>query len=185
MLKFQKVKDSRIGLEYDWLLVIENEDDLWNYHETTFGPMVESAWDNLLQVKNGKAHINTDLGFIINFRTKSVGDSLLVNTAKVLDDIHFSRLNLVKKYGKIFINKRGGYFTPHKDIIVTDEILLKNKGFRFPEYKESDIKLRQWKGGTHWYAKIGNIDVVDEDGNVKWDTLQEARIKAKEFLKTI
>ena len=32
----------------------------------------------------------------------------------------------------------------------------------------------------HWYAKIGNMDVRDEAGNMKWDTKEEA-VKAAEW----
>lgn len=188
-LKFQKLRDTRVGINYDWLLVIENEDELWLYHDYHFKSMVESAWDNLTQYQKGVAHINTHLGSLIHFRTEFNGGSYVQKTAEIIDDIHYSRLNLIKKWGKIYINKNGGYFFPHKDLIVVDEFIITDKKsirkFKYPEYSEKDIKLKQWKGGSHWYAKIGNYDVVDSDGNQKWDTYQESKKCANEFLKTI
>ena len=48
-----------------------------------------------------------------------------------------------------------------------------------------DIRYIQWKDGSHWYAKIGKYDVVDENGNQKWNTRNEAINAAYSFLKTL
>lgn len=42
----------------------------------------------------------------------------------------------------------------------------------FPDYK--DAKFTQWDGGKHWYVRVGNIDIYDKDGNMKWNTRKEA-----------
>jgi hypothetical protein len=53
------------------------------------------------------------------------------------------------------------------------------------EYTEDDITINKWTEGSHYYAKIGDIDVVDEDGHVKWNSGDIAREKAIEYLKTL
>lgn len=49
-----------------------------------------------------------------------------------------------------------------------------------------DVRYMQWNTlgirGTHWYAKIGNRDIVDDNGNMKWDTKQQAEQAAIKFL---
>ena len=35
--------------------------------------------------------------------------------------------------------------------------------------------------GVHWYAKIGNEDVRDKAGNMKWNTKEEAEEAARWF----
>ena len=51
-----------------------------------------------------------------------------------------------------------------------------------------DVRYMKWDmpdfhiKGTHWYAKIGKQDIVDKDGNTKWDTRAEAENAAKWFL---
>ena len=36
--------------------------------------------------------------------------------------------------------------------------------------------------GTHWYAKIGKRDIHDSEGNMKWDTKEEAENAAEWYL---
>lgn len=56
----------------------------------------------------------------------------------------------------------------------------------YPEpevYTDKDIRYIQWKDGSHWYVKIGKYDVVDENGNQKWNTRNEAINAAYNYLK--
>ena len=50
------------------------------------------------------------------------------------------------------------------------------------KYTKNDIRLIQWKDGSHWYAKIGREDVVMY-GKQKWDTKEEANKMAEKYLK--
>lgn len=51
-----------------------------------------------------------------------------------------------------------------------------------------DVRYIQWNmpdlhiKGTHWYAKLGKRDIVDKDGNMKWNTKAEAEEAAKWFI---
>lgn len=47
----------------------------------------------------------------------------------------------------------------------------------------ADVRYIQWGGGEHWYAKIGKLDVVDENGNQKWNTKAEAKQAAEWYVK--
>ena len=46
----------------------------------------------------------------------------------------------------------------------------------------SDVRFIVWEGGTHTYAKIGKLDVVDNKGRQKWNTRQEAEAAARWYL---
>lgn len=55
----------------------------------------------------------------------------------------------------------------------------------YPDEKKptfDDVRFIQWTGGEHWYAKVGNIDIVDENGNQKWSTRKEAEDAARKWL---
>ena len=52
-----------------------------------------------------------------------------------------------------------------------------------PKKEIEETRFLQWPKGTHWYAKIGVIDVVDKEGNMKWDTKEEAERASKWFRK--
>jgi hypothetical protein len=47
--------------------------------------------------------------------------------------------------------------------------------------KFEDVRFIQWPGGTHWYAKLGNIDIVSECGNQKWNDKYYAMEVAKKW----
>ena len=54
------------------------------------------------------------------------------------------------------------------------------------QFHFEEVRYLQWNmpgitKGQHWYAKIGNMDVKDKDGNMKWNTKEEAEAAAKWF----
>jgi len=51
------------------------------------------------------------------------------------------------------------------------------------ELNYDDVRFLQWPNGIHWYAKIGNIDIVDRHGNQKWRDKSWAIEIAKRFCK--
>lgn len=48
---------------------------------------------------------------------------------------------------------------------------------RYMKWDLPDMKIK----GVHWYAKIGNEDIRDKDGNMKWNTKEEAEEAARWF----
>jgi len=66
---------------------------------------------------------------------------------------------------------------------------VEHERFVYPSKKDwsiDDVRYMQWNMlgnvGTHWYAKIGKRDVYDSNGNMKWDTKEEAENAAEWFL---
>lgn len=67
-------------------------------------------------------------------------------------------------------------------------IITWKDSLEYPEpevYTDKDIRYIQWKDGSHWYVKIGKYDVVDENGNQKWNTRNEAINAAYNYLKEL
>lgn len=60
---------------------------------------------------------------------------------------------------------------------------IERKKIIWPEDKRLDIKVSQWANGKHYYATVGKYDVVDIDGNVKWNTAKRAKEEAESFKK--
>lgn len=50
------------------------------------------------------------------------------------------------------------------------------------EKSRPDIKLFRWPDGSHWYATVDGVDVVDEMGNQKWNTQQIAMEAANRYI---
>ena len=88
---------------------------------------------------------------------------------------------LIDKGISIYIHKNLISWMPlPKDAIIVTR--YETNEFKFPKYFETDIKIMQWQGGKHWYAKIGSIDVVDEFGNQKWSSYSTAKEVAQKYL---
>lgn len=49
------------------------------------------------------------------------------------------------------------------------------------EYNYDEVRFIQWPNSKHWYAKIGNIDIVDKYGRQKWHDKSYAQEIAKKW----
>ena len=49
---------------------------------------------------------------------------------------------------------------------------------------EPDVWIGKWSGHVHYYAKVKGENVVDKDGNSRWNTYKAAKA-AVEYFKTI
>lgn len=87
-----------------------------------------------------------------------------------------AELETVKRYGAVFINPAGG----HTHGIKTVQF-CRRKQMIFPTFCRSDIRAEQFKGGKHWYAYIGDMQVRNGD-IMKWNTEEEARRAAEELV---
>lgn len=45
------------------------------------------------------------------------------------------------------------------------------------------IEIKKWPKGIHYYAKVDGDDVVDEAGNVKWLTKEDAAAAAEKYIR--
>lgn len=71
---------------------------------------------------------------------------------------------------------------PHFEII---ERYYSDK-LEYPDFKKptlDDVRFIQWDGGEHWYAKVNKEDIVDDLGNQKWDTKEDAEKAAEWYIK--
>jgi hypothetical protein len=85
--------------------------------------------------------------------------------------------NAIKESGYIVINKVGGYHSgPVKYSQFTNR-----KTFTWPDFKEKDIRITQFPGGTHYYVHIGEMELHEND-EIKWNTHEEAMAAAKRYI---
>lgn len=103
---------------------------------------------------------------------------------KVLQLTTDPRIEMFNKGYKIMIPSNGlTTIIFSKDGEIIDEIesdVIKFPVISKPSYK--DARIMQWPGGKHWYAKIGNVDVV-VNGEQKWNSFREADLAVQKFIK--
>ena len=97
---------------------------------------------------------------------------MAVQLDQTASHVHLRLLQL----GTIYVNYNGGWMTMAKGFT----IINRTKCATFPTWTRDDIKIIQWPGGTHFYAKIGTMDVM-VDGKQKWDTRAEALQHAENY----
>ena len=109
---------------------------------------------------------------------KSVPDDIFILSDKILGPLQKAFL----RGDIIFINAVGGWMTKTDKIDILKTI--EKDTFEFPKEEKSRqeyigmIKVTMWQGGNHYYAHIGAETVMDTDGNVKWNSYDEAHKQA-------
>jgi hypothetical protein len=83
----------------------------------------------------------------------------------------------IREAGYIVINKVGGY---HRGPVKYSQFVHR-KTFTWPDFKESDIRISQFPGGEHYYVRIGDME-LHEDGQIKWNTREEAMMVAQRYI---
>lgn len=87
-----------------------------------------------------------------------------------------SDLKYIREDGAVYFNRVGG-----KTFSVNYVQFCRRKNLVFPDFKESDIRVKQQTGGRHYYAYIGDMQVRDGD-ILKWNTFDEAYKRAYELV---
>lgn len=127
-----------------------------------------------------------------NRQQDAIEISLGMNPQKTLvDDVSFLSDKFLSTYYRIFTDKGIIYICKNTAIRPLDEnsiVIIHNEKYNdkliFPSYTLKDIKVQQWKGGKHWYATVGGMQ-VERRNRIKWNTPKEANQVAEEFLKEI
>jgi len=174
MKKFVYIKD------YGWRLVLSSLLELSEYDDTIAIPKLRSSLERVI----GKKTKTKDDEYL-EIYCKSSGQGFMFGAADVNNKCFMTKMNAIDKYGKIFVNEAGGWFMlqEHMKILKTVE----TETFKFPDvlYTESDINISKYNGGRHFYATVGGFQVIDKDGDTKWNTEKYAMEVAKKFMKTL
>lgn len=105
------------------------------------------------------------------------GDRTILDGFRCLNlEIGMGQMKTLEQYGAIYINCVGGY-----TFGLQYNQFCRRKNMVFPNFKESDIRIKRFEGGEHYYAYIGDMQV--RDGNkLKWNSHDEAYSKALELI---
>lgn len=175
---FVKPVDTKLGLVYDWCLKVSDIATLLDYEEKIMGSNIRKAFREEIKFLEGKIHQPYEC-FAATISQKE-GKSFVESLARFFDKAAQGRFTLMKKYGTLYIQKTCGYFFHDDYIKITAE--KKVNDIVWPEGGE--VRYMKWPNGKHWYAKIGDLD-VKVDGQMKWDTKQEAEEAVKKFVRSL
>jgi hypothetical protein len=176
-----------------WWLKISSLEELVEYYRQTYPVQYGRAFENYVygekfnsfKKKSSKVsgqspwpeaeNLTTAAAYYASGNHLSILDGLQ-GLARITAE---QQLENIRQYGEVFINPMGGYHSDYDGRHTYD--FVRRKELVFPDFKVSDIRVRQFSGGEHYYAYIGNSQVRDGDV-LKWDSYEEAYRKAEEYM---
>ena len=174
-----KVEFKGNWMEYTDCQFIESVEDYKVYmHELNnkFAVSESEIKNNKTWIGHGHSQLTAISGMGNMIENKEDREPMLFNLKLLHANILSGQLKYLLDGCKLVINKSGGYF-PIKTDQKYEVVEIGNDN-----YIEKDIKINKWWGGSHYYAKVGKIDVIDDDGNVKWNTEKRAREIALKYM---
>lgn len=166
-----------------WWLLCKDIETLANFHKVTdgviFGDALKLYWEHTDKPGHSRYARSASLEKVIELQAEKNHESFF-NAAQ---SIHFNLFNqqaqAIKESGGIYINSVGGYH--RKESKPVNYTYCHSEKLVWPKLTEKDIRVSKFEGGQHYYAKVGNVEVRDENG-IKWDSYEQAYKKALELL---
>lgn len=170
-----------------WYLKINTIKQLTEYHKKTDQKRVEGVLMLFMQKKNPEDLPLEDRIKMMKSRDYKYLQAAIIQAKKVegriLDgfrclnmEIGKAELQCIKEHGAVYINRVGGH-----TYALDYTQFCRRKELVFPNFKLSDIRVRKYPEGVHWYAYIDDMQVKNGD-NVKWSTCDAAKRAAEEIV---
>ena len=199
-MKFTRVKNTKLNMEYDWLADITSLEDLMKLEESFAGRNARDILDyvdskdyaNKLQetFKNcprdyskpmDHCHPRNKIAQYLDCQVPKLNETKLAPIlffAIKMDEIISHKSKELEKTGRILINQNGGYFSWTNDLVELES----KECNRFPQYDKRDIKVSKWPSGTHWYITCNGTS-VEIDGIIKYKSEKNAWEAADKWIK--
>lgn len=171
MPRISKVKWPKMDLRYGWLFDIQNYEDLQGWWDNVRKNISTKDFNEAMKYAEGKAHANPLAQLAAIW-----GVDILTALTRFQEQLGRGLARVLDERGRLFINELGGYFGYSDELLITETRDI--DVWALPEEK---LRIISWPGGTHFYAKVGNEDVVVDDKQ-KWDTEAEAAAAGKKYL---
>lgn len=172
-IKFKDISLPRLG-EYDYMLYCDSVKTLTEHTEMYSEPTMLNG------LKDYIAGLNDDSIYTsaIKLNAKINETDVVTAHANLLTKTFFSKLKCINQRGHILLRECGSFMFLGKDHAIVDEIWSDKMIFPSGDYS---VRIIKWPNGSHYYAKVGTFDVVDEFGNQKWNTMSLAEEEANKF----
>ena len=207
MYKFVRYEQKLGNTTYksDWMFVPQNLNDVEDFHRQYVLNICNKEFEDCVKsvVKYGNNSFvkNTEKQFFNGNHAESVFQTGLTYQLQLNKDnkpwielandmvvqVYYNRVNSFNKGNTLMYKRDGLVSTPLVEKIHNIFETKYISKIEFPILErptENDINIISWSGGKHYYAKVGNYDVV-VNGVQKWNTKYEAREAAKTFINSI
>lgn len=202
--KFKFARVHRKGTaEYGvWYFKPQSIDDVELHWRTICGAEIkkhvqERFEKSVLVERNGKdpyistPHPTTHFGMGVEAYLQVVNGNYALGMLELENIAYKTRVESYMKGDDIYLANGMTVYMIDDRLFEIAETIETDK-FAFPTKKEwslDDVRYMQWNmlgnTGDHWYAKIGNRDIYDNNGNMKWDLKEDAEKAAKWFIDNV
>lgn len=175
--RFIKIQDITLPkLDYDYMLYCDSVELLLEHTKLYMDIHVKEGLEDYFQ--NNKNHSTTIWRNQIESLSKIKQMTVLDASTYLQNKVLLSKLKTIHNFGSILLSDRGTYMLLTEHYKIVDEVISHCMVYPYGDYS---IRIIQWNGGKHYYAKVGKFDVVDKYGNQKWNSRFIANEKAEEF----
>lgn len=171
-----------------WYFKPENKSDVdehWNKYVTSeIHDGVAEYVEHLKAHAEGRyiGHYTTMWGSMIDKISEITEHPSIVSIMKQETELYYNRMRDINAGREIYLSEGLTVFMLTESFTeIVEHYYSDTLSFPTERYTLDDVRYIQWDGGIHWYAKIGKIDIVDSNGNQKWNTKAEAEQAAKEY----
>ena len=173
-MKYTFVLKDKGTINQGWWLKISSLSQLEDYIGKVGSSKVVKGIFNAKGYYDKKEHADTLAQLIIQKatldNTSIVGAGLSIQASVISSQID------ALQFGPIYINAYGGWHSggEYSDYLHRDQLV-------FPDFGKEQIRIKQFDGGKHYYAYIGDLQIKDGD-KLKWDTYEEAYNQAISYI---
>ena len=169
-----------------WLFCPQTEEQLMEHWNKYVKSVISDGSRKLTKkiFSGTKGHFTNDFEQAVEVWMNSTNDSLMVSMVRIENEAFQNRLRMFRSGREIYLSHSIQVVTVDTrfvDILTTTE----RNVLTFPDEDKpemKDVRFIVWEGGVHYYAKIGKLDIVDKDGNQKWNTRAEAESAARWYI---
>lgn len=206
-MKYEFVRLKRRGGCEDgtWFFHPRSEAQVIEHFKDIFGAEIRASVREYFNTSMAVADKSMPNGYWVYTPHPTTPFARAIETYKVI--YNESWLSAAARLENVVLNQRIKDYRNGKEMYFDNGVLETRKteddtvmetieldGLAFPpetQCRLEDVRYMRWNmpdlqvKGTHWYAKLGNRDVVDKDGNIKWNTKAEAESAARWFVNKI
>ena len=192
MYKFVKIV-SKYGGEKNkggfWYFVPNSVEQVIEHFNKIFGQEIKAGIKDKVGAIAVNKHPETAWRHAVDVANMFSGNSWLMDAVNLENQVLHNRINDFLEFGEIYlangVQQLGFSDSVHE---IVEEVECEELVYpREAQFHLEEVRYMQWDvpgypKGEHWYAKIGNRDIVDEFGNMKWNTKPEAEKAAEWFI---
>ena len=177
-----------------WYLKVESVQDISDHFKKVCGREIEQGWNDfkdntrIKKDENGnnelisRNHSTSVWRNVVELTMQIKGDSWMNSANELETRTYKDRINHFLKGDLVYLTDGLPYFVAKEEPKYDEELFSDELKYPY-KFDFEEVRFLQWPNGIHWYAKIGNIDIVDKYGNQKWRDKYYAMEVAKKFCK--